>query len=482
MLRTVCFHNPTRYSHIGSLLTQRCFLCLYGSVSQDCLRLGIDNLAWTLRSVSNPLVPALRPGFQSNQDGKEGYMRKKEKKEQHIILFDESPDGIKERQEYEKKLRRHKVKTRILWIAVFLAVCGMGIGYFIYDVGRTFHSYAVQWEISLENSDTEFRSWVDGTLQYSQNGVSCVNGKGEVVWSSAYHMSQPIAVIRGDYAMILDQKGTTLVICNRQLGVTGSGTTPYAITKGELSGQGVAAVICENEEASHIYYYKSTGVRLDIEIKSPLERTGYPLDIALSEDGKMLMVSYLFVDSGVMQNKVVFYNFDGDADEYLAGSFEYGATDTMIPEVMFIGNRQAVAIGDNVLTFYQINISGQQRIPEKKEEYSLERKILSVFEAEDSVGLVLASDSDHMHNTALVYDGSGTQKLNIEIEQDYDEIFYNGRFLVLYDFYSCMMYDKNGTVKFQKSFVNGISKMQEGPGSKQFVIKTAGVLQQIQLR
>lgn len=409
-------------------------------------------------------------------------MRKKEEKEQHIILFDESPDALKERQDYEQKLRRHKRKNRLLWIALVLAACILGAGYFIYDIGRTFHTYRVQWEISLENSSTEYMSWKDGILQYSQNGVSCVNAQGEVVWSSAYHMNQPVAVLRGEYAMILDQKGTTLVICNRQLGVTGTGTAPYAITKGDISGQGVAAIVCENEEVSNIYYYKSTGARLDIEIKSPIERTGYPLDVALSEDGKMLMVSYLYVDSGIMQNKVLFYNFDADADEYLAGSFEYGATDTVIPEVMFLGNRQAVAIGDNVLTFYTVDINGKERIPEKKTEYSLERKILSLFTADSSVGLVLSSDADNMHNTVQIYDGAGTEQLKVEIDQEYNQVLYNGRYLMLYDNYSCVMYDKSGNVKFKKDFANGLHKMQTGSGSRQFVIQTAEVLQQIQIK
>lgn len=409
-------------------------------------------------------------------------MRKKEEKEQHIILFDESPDALKERQDYEQKLRRHRRKNRLLWIALILLVCILGAGYFIYDIGRTFYTYRVQWEINLENSSTEYVSWEDGILQYSQNGVSCVSAQGEVVWSSAYHMNQPVAILRGEYAMILDQKGTTLVICNRQLGVTGTGTAPYAITKGDISAQGVAAIVCENEEVSNIYYYKSTGVRLDIEIKSPIERTGYPLDVALSEDGKMLMVSYLYVDSGVMQNKVLFYNFGADADEYLAGSFEYGATDTMIPEVMFLGNRQAVAIGDNILTFYTIDINGKERIPEKKTEYSLDRKILSLFTADSSVGLVLSSDADNMHNTVQIYDGAGGEQLKVDIDQEYNQVLYNGKYLMLYDNYSCVMYDKNGNIKFKKNFANGLYKMQTGSGSRQFVIQTAEMLQQIQIK
>ncbi len=418
----------------------------------------------------------------AKREEKRRYMRKKSENKQHIILFDESPEGVRARQEYEQKLQKHRRKNRILWTALILGIGLLGIGYFVYDIGRTFQSYKVQWEISLENSNTEYVSWEDGILQYSQNGVSCVNTRGEVMWSSAYHMNQPVAVVRGEYAMILDREGTELVICSRQLGVTGTGTAPYAITRGDISAQGVAVVICENEEVSNIYYYKSTGSRLDIEIKSPIERTGYPLDIALSEDSKMLMVSYLYVDSGVMQNKVIFYNFDADVDEYLAGSFEYGVTDTMIPEVLFIGSRQAVAIGDNVLTFYTIDISGKERIPEKKAEYILERKILSAFEGENSVGLVLSSDGENMHNTVLVYDGAGTEQLKADIDQDYNQVLYNGRYLMFYDNYSCVMYDKSGAVKFRRNFANGIHKMQTGSGSRQFVIQTAEVLQQIQLK
>lgn len=409
-------------------------------------------------------------------------MKKKREKEQHIILFDESPDGLRERQEYEQKLHKHRRKNRILWIVLIVGICILSVGYFVYDIGRTFDSYSVQWEISLENSNTEYVSWEDGILQYSQNGVSCINGQGEVVWTSAYNMNQPVAVVQEEYAMILDQKGTGFVICNRKLGVTGTGTTPYAITKGDISAQGVAAVICENEEVSNIYYYKSTGSRLDIEIKSPMERTGYPLDIALSEDGKMLMVSYLYVDSGVMQNKVLFYNFDADADEYLSGSFEYGATDTMIPEVLFFGNNQAVAMGDNLITFYTVNINGQERIPEKKTEYTLERKVLSAFTAEDSVGLVLSSDGENMHNTIQIYSGTGTKQLQVDIDQDYNQVLYNGRYLMLYDNYSCVMYDKKGEMKFKKDFANGIHKIESASGSRQFVMQTADVLQQIQIK
>ena len=410
-------------------------------------------------------------------------MKKKRKdKGKQIILFDESPDAVKERQEYETQLHKHRRRVRIGWVLGICVAVAAGVAYFVYDIGRTFHSYGVVWEVNLEGQSVEFEDWKGGVLEYSQNGASYINEKGTVVWSAAYHMSHPTVVTRGEYSLIVDQKGSELVICNRQLGVTGTGTTPTSITKGDISEGGVAAVICESDTVSNIYYYKSTGSRLDIGIKSPLERTGYPVDLAVSSDGKTLMVSYLYVDSGVMQNKVVFYNFGGDADEYLAGSFEYGATDTIVPIVKFFDATKAVAVGDNNVTFYQIHTVSQQKVPKKMVEYSLERTILSVFETEDCVGMILSADTDHPQNTVVLYNAEGEQQMSVDTDQEYTDVFYNGRFVVLYNQYECVIYDQKGAEKFHRPFANGIGKMVAGAKSRRFLLRTADYLQEISLK
>ena len=409
-------------------------------------------------------------------------MKKKKDEGQQIILFDESPDAVKERQEYEAKLRRHRRRVRLGWLFGICVAAVAGIGYFVYDIGRTFHSYGVVWEVDLEGQNVQFTDWKGGVLEYSQNGASYINEKGTVVWSAVYHMSRPTVVLKGEYGLIVDQKGADLMICNRQLGVTGTGTTPAAITKGDISESGVAALVCENETVSNIYYYKSTGARLDIEIKSPLERTGYPLDLAVSADGKTLLVSYLYVDSGVMQNKAVFYNFEVDADEYLAGSFEYGATNTIVPMVKFFDRARAVAVGDNCITFYQMHTAGEQKVPEKTKEYVLDRTILSVFQTEDSIGIIFASDAEHPENTLVLYNGSGEQLMSVDTDQDYTDVFDNGHFVTLYNQYECVMYDRKGTEKFHRLFANGIHKMAPGSRSRRFLLRTADLLQEIVLK
>lgn len=407
---------------------------------------------------------------------------KREDKETTVVLFDENAEAKKARQEYESKLSRHRRRVRLAWLAAAVLLIGAAAGYFVYDIGRVFHSYAVKWEQSMEDRNVEFCSWGTGILEYSQNGVSYVDSKGVTLWSEPYHMAYPYAVIREDYVLILDQRSSGFVICSRELGMVGSGTAPYAITKGDIAENGVAALTCENETVSYICYYKSNGTRLDIEIKAPLERTGYPLDVAISADGRSMAVSYLYVESGVMQNRMTFYNFNGDADEYIAGVFEYGSSESMIPEVRFFDNTHAVAAGDNVLTFYRLKSSGQQIIPEKIQEYTYDRTVLSVFEGEDSIGVVLAAGADQTGNTVVLYDAEGNILLTKEIDISYTGVFFNGRFLVLNNQNECVMYDRKGTEKFRKHFANGIGKMIQGASDKQFVVKTADMLQCIYVK
>ena len=74
--------------------------------------------------------------------------------------------------------------------------------------------------------------------------------------------------------------------------------------------------------------YDSTGNIL-VENKVSAAKDGYPVEIALSNDGTTLIVSYLHVQSGALASNVVYYNF-GDAgreekNNQVAGEKLYGS-------------------------------------------------------------------------------------------------------------------------------------------------------------
>ena len=65
----------------------------------------------------------------------------------------------------------------------------------------------------------------------------------------------------------------------------------------------------EDSSACYIFYFKKDGEELGINIKMLLSGDGYPVDIALSPDGKQIVMSVMYMKNGTLKNKVVFYDF-----------------------------------------------------------------------------------------------------------------------------------------------------------------------------
>lgn len=81
---------------------------------------------------------------------------------------------------------------------------------------------------------------------------------------------------------------------------------PY---KGGCVLPGVTAAVVEDSSACYIFYFKKDGEELGINIKMLLSGDGYPVDIALSPDGKQIVMSVMYMKNGTLKNKVVFYDF-----------------------------------------------------------------------------------------------------------------------------------------------------------------------------
>ena len=107
--------------------------------------------------------------------------------------------------------------------------------------------------------------------------------------------------------------------------------------KATVSAQGVAAVILEDPTASYIYFYRKDGTEIQLYMKGILGgEIGYPLDISLSPDGTMLMGSYVYVEGGVLRNRVAFYNFSEvgkNALNRFVGGFHEMYEGSLVPEV-----------------------------------------------------------------------------------------------------------------------------------------------------
>ena len=354
---------------------------------------------------------------------------------------------------YELRLSRHKrnivKKTVITVVAIAAAVTAVGF----YIEKRSYHNYKVVQ--SSEQEDVVSTSYIemDGDiLRYSPDGVSLVSDKMSTLWSETYQMQNPVADVNGTRAVIADKDGTTLEIYDKS-GKTGSVTTSYSIIKARVSKSGLVAAILDGGDDTWIDFYSTDG-SLIAENQTKIDDPGYPLDIAVSEDGVVMMVTYQFVDGSDTTSYVEFYNF-GDVgqneDDRIVSGYKYEGV--VVPQIQYLSNNRSIALKDNGFTIYQ----GSQ-IPKEVKTIETDKEIVSTFYDDDMVGLVFKNDSKDKQYIMEVYNtADGKLKFKEDFNIPYTTIKLSGGNILMYNSSQMCVMNSRGVQKYLGS-VDGTIK------------------------
>lgn len=354
---------------------------------------------------------------------------------------------------YELRLSRHKrnivKKTVITVVAIAAAVTAVGF----YIEKRSYHNYKVVQ--SSEQEDVVSTSYIemDGDiLRYSPDGVSLVSDKMSTLWSETYQMQNPVADVNGTRAVIADKDGTTLEIYDKS-GKTGSVTTSYSIIKARVSKSGLVAAILDGGDDTWIDFYSTDG-SLIAENQTKIDDPGYPLDIAVSEDGVIMMVTYQFVDGSDTTSYVAFYNF-GDVgqneDDRIVSGYKYEGV--VVPQIQYLSNNRSIALKDNGFTIYQ----GSQ-IPKEVKTIETDKEIVSTFYDDDMVGLVFKNDSKDKQYIMEVYNtADGKLKFKEDFNIPYTTIKLSGGNILMYNSSQMCVMNSRGVQKYLGS-VDGTIK------------------------
>ena len=354
---------------------------------------------------------------------------------------------------YELRLSRHKrnivKKTVITVVAIAAAVTAVGF----YIEKRSYHNYKVVQ--SSEQEDVVSTSYIemDGDiLRYSPDGVSLVSDKMSTLWSETYQMQNPVADVNGTRAVIADKDGTTLEIYDKS-GKTGSVTTTYSIIKARVSKSGLVAAILDGGDDTWIDFYSTDG-SLIAENQTKIDDPGYPLDIAVSEDGVVMMVTYQFVDGSDTTSYVAFYNF-GDVgqneDDRIVSGYKYEGV--VVPQIQYLSNNRSIALKDNGFTIYQ----GSQ-IPKEVKTIETDKEIVSTFYDDDMVGLVFKNDSKDKQYIMEVYNtADGKLKFKEDFNIPYTTIKLSGGNILMYNSSQMCVMNSRGVQKYLGS-VDGTIK------------------------
>ena len=354
--------------------------------------------------------------------------------------------------DYNKKRSRHKrnavKRTIITAVAVVAAIAAVGF----YVEKRSYHNYKIVQ--SSEQEDVISTSYVemDGDiLRYSPDGVSLVSDKMNTLWSETYQMQNPMADVNGTRAVIADKDGTELEIYDKS-GKTGSVTTSYSIIKARVSKSGMVAAILDGGDDTWINFYSTDG-SLIAENQTKVDDPGYPLDVAVSDDGVVMMVTYQFVEGSDTTSYVAFYNF-GDVgqneDDRIVSGYKYEGV--VVPQIQYLDNNQSVALKDNGFTLYQ----GSQ-IPKEVKTVEVDQEIVSTFFDNDMIGLVFKNDSKDKQYTMEVYTTDGKLKFQQDFNIPYTTIKLSGGNILMYNSSQMCVMNSRGVQKYMGS-VDGTIK------------------------
>ena len=354
--------------------------------------------------------------------------------------------------DYAARLSRHKrnvLKKTVFTVAVIVAAI-TGITFYVEK--RSYHNYKVVQ--SSEQEDVVSTSYLemDGDiLRYSPDGVSLVSDSMSTIWSENYQMQNPVADVNGTHAVIADKEGTALEIYDKS-GKTGSITTSYSIVKAKVSKSGVVAAILDGGDDTWIDFYSTDG-SLIAENQTKVDDPGYPMDVALSDDGVIMMVTYQFVEGSDTTSYVAFYNF-GDVgqneDDRIVSGYKYEGV--VIPQIQYLSNNRSVALKDNGFTIYQ----GSQ-IPKEVKTVETDKEIVSTFYDDDMIGMVFKNDSKDKQYTMEVYTTEGKLKFKQDFNIPYTTIRLNGGNILMYNSSQMCVMNSRGVQKYMGS-VDGTIK------------------------
>ena len=316
---------------------------------------------------------------------------------------------------------------------------------------------------------TKYEEMSGKILRYSPDGASLVDSKMESYWSSLYEMQNPVADINGDWAVVADQDGTLIEIYNKD-GETGNVTASYSIVKASISSTGMVAAILDGGDSTWINFYDSDGT-LIAENQTHIADPGYPLDVAVSDSGDIMMVAYQFVDGSNTTSYVAFYNF-GDAgqaaDDRIVSGYTYDGV--VVPEITYLAGNRAVAVRDDGFTLY----SGNQ-IPKETNTIKVKNEIVSTFYNSDTIGLVFKNGNKDKQYTMQVYDTDGKLKFKKDFNVPYTTIKMSDDNILLYNSSQICVMNSRGVEKYSGTVDGSISNFIKIGWNRYLLVMDNGV-------
>lgn len=373
-------------------------------------------------------------------------------------------------EDYQTRLLKHRHATMKRTLIIVCVIAAVAAAVILFIEKRSYRNYTVLQTSEQEDIVSTGYVEMDGRiLRYSPDGVSLVNSDMEPYWSYLYEMQNPVADVKGDKAVIADVDGTFMEIFDKE-GETGSVTTSYTIVKARISQSGMVAAILDGGDSTWINYYAPDG-SLIAENQTHVEDPGYPMDIAVSDSGDVMMVTYQFVDGSDTTSYVAFYNF-GDVgqneDDRIVSGYTYEGV--VIPQIQYLDSSHAAALRDDGFSVY----TGPQ-IPKETTSVEVENEIVSTFFSDKLIGMVFKSEDKDKQYTMNVYSLNGNLKFSKDFNIPYTDIKMSRDSILLYNDSQICVMNSRGVEKYSGTVDGSINDFFKIGWNRYLLVMDSGV-------
>lgn len=392
------------------------------------------------------------------------YMKEKKKRERNQA-------------DYKEKIIKHKLANVYRVLLVAAAAIALIAVIVVQYRRHVYTDYDIVSSVPRERASgsTDLRLG-NSILTYSKDGAHCTDAKGNAIWNQTYEFQDVRLAMCGSTVAIAEYNGRNIYVQNGEKQVSKI-TTTMPIRNVSVSAEGYVTAVLEETDVTVINTYDPDGKNI-YEGEARMNRSGYPAAISLSPDGQLLCVAYWYLDAGVVKTNVAFYNFGAvgeNVNDCVVGAFFY--TDTLVPQVQFMNNNTAFAVGDNRLAIYSGNYA-----PMEIANYMLNEEIQSVFYSDRYIGLVFRSEDGESLYRMDVYDSNAAMVGSFHFNIEYTDIFFGQNIFVAYNETECVITTMDGNVKFNGEFTRPVRLMLPVSNSYKFLLVTDDSIDTIQMK
>ena len=389
----------------------------------------------------------------------------------------EKSNGKPKRDNYLEKIKSHRFMIFYRSILILILVAAVAAALIIQWKNKIYTESTVVSSVeitSVQNRNmTPFAGYI---LTYSKDGASCIDTKGNAVWNETFEMQNPMVDICQDIVAIGDYNGRNIYVMNTNSRM-GQIVTNKPIRSFCVAANGVVAVVLDDSEVTFISLYNTQGDEL-VRFRTTMKDSGYPFRVAISPNGKLVCVSYLFVDSGELKSSVAFYNFgevgQNNTDHYVSG---YDYPDVIVGYTHFLDDKTLFAVSDDRIMFF----SGAEK-PVSTATSLLSENVQQIYYGKEHVGLIFNSLESDSRYRLDVYNKSGQLIQTINFSMDYTDILFETDKVIIYNETECRIFNMSGVEKYAGYFEKSVYTLLPTSSSYKYILVTQDSIDTIELK